>query len=182
MLANSGQATRGVNTGVVQGTPGGTPTTSAGGTVTSGSQGGGAGGTTTGAGGAGTGSSGLVTSTLGVGAPVPSFDPILTGTLQLDRSTSQSTSAFGGVPFLTQNTSTVNFSYTQGFHWGTDLTLGFNNSRVTTNQPFSLLSPTLNSGFRFTLKQPLLQGFGAPPPFVLCDTKPSQPRAVAPDP
>ena len=41
MLANSGQATRGVNTGVVQGTPGGTPTTSAGGTVTSGSQGGG---------------------------------------------------------------------------------------------------------------------------------------------
>ena len=71
MLANSGQATRGVNTGVVQGTPGGTPTTSAGGTATTGSQGGGAGGTTTGAGGGGTGSSGLVTSTLGVGAPVP---------------------------------------------------------------------------------------------------------------
>ncbi|MGE5735034.1 MAG: TolC family protein [Acidobacteriota bacterium] len=160
MLANSGQATRGVNTGVVQGTPGGTPTTSAGGTATTGSQGGGAGGTTTGAGGAGTGSSGLVTSTLGVGAPVPSFDPILTGTLQLDRNTSQSTSAFGGVPFITQNTSTVDFSYTQGFHWGTNLTLGFNNSRVTTNQPFSLLSPTLNSGFRFTLTQPLLQGLG----------------------
>ena len=160
MLANSGEATRGVNTGVVQGTPGGTPTTSAGGTATTGSQGGGAGGTTTGAGGAGTGSSGLVTSTLGVGAPVPSFDPILTGTLQLDRNTSQSTSAFGGVPFITQNTSTVDFSYTQGFHWGTNLTLGFNNSRVTTNQPFSLLSPTLNSGFRFTLTQPLLQGLG----------------------
>src|SRR5689334_21643758 len=82
MLSKSGQATRGVNTGVVQGTPGGTPTTSAGVTATTGSRGGGAGGTTAGAGGAGTGSSGLVTSTLGVGAPVPSFDPILTGTLQ----------------------------------------------------------------------------------------------------
>jgi outer membrane protein len=168
MLANAGQATRGVNTGVVQGTPGGTPTTATTGTSTTatgitgttGTQGGGAGGTTTGAGGAGTGSSGLVTSTLGVGAPLPSFDPVLTGTLQLDRSTTQSTSAFGGVPFITQNTSTVDFNYTQGFHWGTNLSLGFNNSRVTTNQPFSLLSPTLNSGFRFTLTQPLLQGFG----------------------
>jgi outer membrane protein len=161
MLANAGQSTRGVNTGVVQGTPGGTPSTSTTATTgTTGSQGGGAGGTTTGAGGAGTGSSGLVTSTLGVGAPVPSFDPILSGTLQLDRNTTQSTSAFGGVPFITQNTSTVNFAYTQGFHWGTNLSLGFNNSRVTTNQPFSLLSPTLNSGFRFTLTQPLLQGMG----------------------
>jgi outer membrane protein len=162
MLANAGQSTRGVNTGVVQGTPGGTPTvgTTTTTTGTTGSQGGGAGGTTTGAGGAGTGSSGLVTSTLGVGAPVPSFDPTLSGTLQLDRNTTQSTSAFGGVPFITQNTSTVNFAYTQGFHWGTNLSLGFNNSRVTTNQPFSLLSPTLNSGFRFTLTQPLLQGLG----------------------
>jgi outer membrane protein len=161
MLANAGQSTRGVNTGVVQGTPGGTPTNGTTPTTgTTGSQGGGAGGTTTGAGGAGTGSSGLVTSTLGVGAPVPSFDPALTGTLQLDRATSQTTSAFGGVPFITQNTSTVNFAYTQGFHWGTNLSLGFNNSRVTTNQPFSLLSPTLNSGFRITLTQPLLQGLG----------------------
>src|SRR5215471_6106492 len=72
MLANAGQATRGVNTGVVQGTPGGTPTTATTGTSTTatgitgttGTQGGGAGGTTAGAGGAGTGSSGLVTSTL----------------------------------------------------------------------------------------------------------------------
>jgi outer membrane protein len=160
MLANAGQSTRGVNTGVVQGTPGGTPTSATSATGVTGSQGGGAGGTTTGAGGAGTGSSGLVTSTLGVGAAVPSFDPILTGTLQLDRATSQTTSAFGGVPFINQNTSTVDFNYQQGFHWGTNLTLGFNNSRVATNQPFSLLSPTLNTGFRFTVNQPLLQGLG----------------------
>jgi outer membrane protein len=159
MLAKAGQSTRGVNTGIVQGTAGG-GVGGIGGTSTSGSQGGGAGGTTTGAGGAGTGSSGLVTSTLGVGAAVPSFDPIVTGTLQLDRLTTQSTSAFSGVPFTTQNTSTVNFAYQQGFHWGTNLSVGFNNSRTTTNQPFSLLSPTLNTGFRFTLTQPLLQGLG----------------------
>jgi outer membrane protein len=159
MLANSGQATRGVNTGVVQGTPGG-GVGGIGGTPTTGSQGGGAGGTTAGAGGAGTGTSGLVTSTLGVGSPVPSFDPIVTGTLQLDRSVTLSTSAFSAVPFATANSSIVNFAYQQGFHWGSTISVGFNNSRVTTNQPFSLLTPSLASNFRMTLTQPLLQGFG----------------------
>ena len=158
LLASSGQPTRGVNTGVVLGTPGG-GVGGIGGTPT-GSQGGGAGGTTTGAGGAGTGSLGLVTSTLGVGAPVPSFDPILTGQLQLDHNNTPSASSFAGVPIIQQNTGTANFSYQQAFHWGMNMTVGFNNNRVTTNQPFTTLSPTLNSSFRFQLTQPLLQGFG----------------------
>jgi outer membrane protein TolC len=159
MLANAGQATRGVNTGVVQGTPGG-GVGGVGGTGTTGSQGGGAGGTTAGAGGAGTGSSGLVTSTLGVGSAIPSFDPILTGTLQIDHANTPTASAFSGVPVIQQNTGTANFSYQQGFHWGTNMTVGFNNNRVTTNSPFTTLSPTVNSNFRFTLSQPLLQGLG----------------------
>ena len=162
LLANAGQSTRGVNTGLVQGTPGG-GVGGIGGTSATGSQGGGAGGTTAGAGGAGTGTSGLVTSALGAGSPIPSFDPQVTSTLQLDHSTSQSTNAFSGVPFTTQKTGTANFTYQQGFHWGTNLSLGFNNSRITTNQPFSLLSPSLSSGFRFTLTQPLLQGLGFVP-------------------
>ena len=156
LLANAGQSTRGVNTGIVQGTPGG----GVGSIGTTGSQGGGAGGTTAGAGGAGTGSSGLVTSTLGVGSSVPSFDPIVTGTFQIDRANSPSSNAFSGVPVIQQNTGTANFFYQQGFHTGTNLSVGFNNNRVTTNQPFTTLSPTLNSNFRFTLTQPLLQGFG----------------------
>ena len=162
LLANAGQSTRGVNTGVVQGTPGG-GVGGIGGSSTSGSQGGGAGGTTTGAGGAGTGSSGLVTSTLGVGSPVPSFDPIVTGTLSIDHANSPTSNAFAGVPVVQQNTGTANFFYQQGFHWGTNMTVGFNNNRITTNQPFTTFSPTLNSNFRFTLTQPLLQGFGLLP-------------------
>src|SRR6266700_3348681 len=162
VLANAGQSTRGVNTGVVQGTPGG-GVGGIGGSSTSGSQGGGAGGTTTGAGGAGTGSSGLVTSTLGVGSPVPSFDPIVTGTLSIDHANSPTSNAFAGVPVVQQNTGTANFFYQQGFHWGTNMTVGFNNNRITTNQPFTTFSPTLNSNFRFTLTQPLLQGFGLLP-------------------
>src|SRR5438132_2057341 len=43
------------------------------------------------------------------------------------------------------------------------MTVGFNTNRITTNQPFTTFSPTLNSNFRFTLTQPLLQGFGLLP-------------------
>jgi outer membrane protein len=152
--AKAGSATRGVNTGLVQGTPGGT-----GAGIGSTSTGGGAGGTTAGTGGAGAGTSGLVTSTTGVGAAVPSFDPILTGTLQLDRNRSINASSFAQ-PTTSANTSTVDFGYQQGFHWGTNLSVGFNNSRATTSSQFTKLSPLLGSNFRATVSQPLLSGFG----------------------
>ena len=158
LRAKAGAATLGVNTGVVQGTPGG-GVGGIGGTTTTGSQGAGAGGTTTGAGGAGTGAAGLVTSTLGVGSQITSFDPILTGTVQFDRNNFLSASRFAAQA-TNQNTTTADFMYTQGFHTGTTLSLGFNNSRATTSSPFSTASPLLNSNFRAMISQPLLQGLG----------------------
>ncbi len=155
LLSKAGSTPRGVSTGIVQGTPGGTP---AGATGASGT---GAGGTSAGAGGAGTGAGGLVTSTLGGGAPVPSFDPVLSSTLQLERArTPQSNTRFTGVPFLTQNSGLANFTYTQGFATGTTMSLAFNNSRTINNSIFATINPTLNSNFRFTLSQHLLEGFG----------------------
>jgi outer membrane protein len=151
--AKAGSATLGVNTGVVQGTPGGT-----GAGVGTTSTGGGAGGTTTGTGGAGTGTAGLVSSTTGVGAAVPSFDPALTGTIQFDRNHSIGSNAFSTTS--QGNTTLANFSYQQGFHWGTNLSVGFNNTRATTNSPFSIYSPQVSSSFRATVSQPLLSGFG----------------------
>src|SRR5271165_1593037 len=74
LRTKAGGSFRGVNTGVVQGTPGG----GVGGFGT-GAPGAGAGGTTGGAGGAGAGAAGLVQSTLGIGTNVSSFDPIITG-------------------------------------------------------------------------------------------------------
>jgi outer membrane protein len=161
LRTKAGATFRGVNTGIVQGTPGG-GVGGIGGTATSGSQGGGAGGTTSGAGGAGAGSSGLVSSTLGVGPPITPFDPVITGTLQLDRNRTQSANSFSN-PFTNQNTGTGDFSYTQGFATGTNLSVGFNNARVTSSSNFSKLSPLLNSNFKFALSQHLLQGFGFQP-------------------
>jgi outer membrane protein TolC len=40
------------------------------------------------------------------------------------------------------------------------LQVGFNNTRVTTNNAFSNYSPSLNTNFRATATQHLLQGFG----------------------
>src|SRR6202142_1533663 len=79
LRAKAGASTLGVNTGVVQNTPGG-GVGGLGGQVGSGT-----GGTTLGAGGAGAGSGGLVVSTLGLRALINTFDPVLTGTLQDDR-------------------------------------------------------------------------------------------------
>ncbi|HEY1265101.1 MAG TPA: TolC family protein [Terriglobales bacterium] len=154
LRAKAGQATRGVNTGVVQGTPGGGV-----GGIGATSQGGGAGGTTTGAGGAGAGASGIVTSTSGVGSAVPSFDPIVTGSLQFDHSRTLSSSPFSD-PFTNANTTTSDFGYVQGFSTGTNLNVGFNNSRTSTSSSVLKFSPQLSSNFRAMLTQHLLQGFG----------------------
>jgi len=157
LRAKSGAAILGVNTGIVQNTPGG-GVGGLGGTVGSGT-----GGTTVAAGGAGTGTNGLVSSTLGIGAPITSFDPALTGTLQLDKNDTESVSIFSPVPVVAQNTYTSNFGYTQGFAWGGALTGAFNNTHVTTNNPTSLLTPQLGSNFQFRFTQNLLQGWGTLP-------------------
>ena len=154
LRAKSGASILGVNTGVVQNTPGG-GVGGLGGAVGSGT-----GGTTVAAGGAGTGTNGLVSSTLGIGSPITSFDPTLTGTLQLDKNMTQVTSAFATVPLVAQNTYTANFGYTQGFEWGGALTGSFGNTHLTTNNTTSLLTPQLNSNFQFRFTQNLLQGFG----------------------
>ena len=141
----------GVNNGVVQNTPGG----GVGGLGTQ--VGSGQGGTSVGAGGAGAGTSGLVQSTLGSGPLITSFDPILTGTLQNDHLGIICTSPFCGPH---QNTATGNFTYTQGFQWGTNVSVGFNNTRVTSDNPYNAFTPLLNSSFQFKLTQHLLQGYG----------------------
>jgi outer membrane protein len=151
--AKAGAAILGVNSGVVQNTPGG----GVGGLGTQ--VGSGQGGTSVAAGGAGAGSGGLVVSTLGSGPLITSFDPVLTGTLQVDHNSILPSSTFS--PASAINTTTGNFSYQQGFQSGTNLSVGFNNQRQTiADAPFNPLSPQLNSSFNFRLTQHLLQGFG----------------------
>jgi outer membrane protein TolC len=159
MRAKSGESVRGVATGLVQGTPGGGV-----GGFGSGAPGAGAGGTSGGAGGAGGGASGLVQSTLGIGTNIDSFDPIIGGGMSIEHATfPQSSKVLAGVPSLQQNSGIANFTYSQGFQWGTLMTVGFTNDRITNNSLYSILSPELDSSFRFSLRQHLLAGFGFGP-------------------
>ncbi|HET9409720.1 MAG TPA: TolC family protein [Candidatus Sulfotelmatobacter sp.] len=159
LRTQAGGVFRGVNAGVVQGTPGGGI-----GGFGAGAPGAGAGGTTGGAGGAGAGASGLVQSTLGAGTPVNSYDPVIFGTVGAEHQTTPLASqTIYGVPLLQLNTGQVNVGYSQAFPTGTTVSFAFNNNRQTTNSPFFNLNPALGSAFRFSFQQPLLAGFGFGP-------------------
>ena len=169
LRARAGSTLRGVSTGLVTNTLGGTTSTVTGG--------GGPGGTSSGSGGGGSGASGLVLSTNG-GGPLPeNLDPVLTGALEYEAVSQPTNSALSGAPTtgttgtttttttsplpnLNTNTSTYNFEYVQGFLTGTQLLATFNNSRVSTNSTFNSFSPDITSSFRVQATQHLLQGFG----------------------
>ena len=149
--ADAGSSISGVDSGVVQNTPGG----GVGGLGTQ--VGSGQGGTSVGAGGAGAGAGGLVGSSLGSGSQISSFDPSVSATLQVDRLKSECNTPLCAT---SQNTTSADLTYSQGFHWGTEMAIDFNNSRVTSNSLDDILSPALNAKFQFKLSQHLLQGFG----------------------
>ncbi|HEV2488013.1 MAG TPA: TolC family protein [Terracidiphilus sp.] len=158
LRTQAGGSVRGVNTGVVSGTPGG-----AGGVFGS-SSGAGAGGTSGGAGGAGAGASGLVQSTLGTGSAVSSYDPYINAKSSVDHTTQLLPNRIlYGVPVIHQNTILGDITYSQAFPTGGAIQVAWNNNRQTTNSPNNTLNPQLNSYFEFYANQQLLAGFGLGP-------------------
>jgi outer membrane protein TolC len=155
----AGGQVRGVNTGVVSGTPGG-----GGGGIGSSGSGAGAGGTTSGAGGAGAGASGIVSSTLGTGTAVSNYDPNLFVSANIDHTSEQLTNfQVEGVPIYKLNSATANVSYTQAFPTGSNIQVDWNNSRETTNGKYDYFSPQLYTKARVLVAQQLLAGFGLGP-------------------
>jgi outer membrane protein TolC len=106
-----------------------------------------------------------VESTLGTGAPVDTYDPIFSAGLRVEHGTFPLNSSVlsGQVPFLQQNVGTANFNYFQAFRSGTSMSVDFDNARTTDNTTTSSLVPQIQSGFRLTLRQRLLSGFGFGP-------------------
>ena len=159
LRTQAGGIFRGVNTGVVQNTPGG----GVGGFGSSGS-GAGAGGTTGGAGGAGTGASGLVQSTLGTGTAVSSYDPAITANIGYsDTAQPLSNVVVEGVQTLKTVTTIGDFGYSQAFPTGTSFSATFNNDRTANNGIYTYLRPELDAAYTLTVQQQLLAGFGFGP-------------------
>ncbi len=150
LRTRTGAAPLGAPSALITGTLGGSATIL--------TTGGGPGGTSVGSGGAGSGVNGLTLTTAGAGPTPEALEPSVTSMIQLERAESPQTSAFAPRAFT--NTDQYNFTYNQGFLTGTALAVAFNNSRITTNSPFSVYSPELSSTFKATVTQHLLQGAG----------------------
>ena len=87
------------------------------------------------------------------------YEPKLSGQTYYERATAPNVSIFSNNPKTTQGTVVANAGLT-GFipKFGTILTGTFNNSRVTTDNPISILSPQYLSSLSFSVTQPLLRG------------------------
>jgi len=154
LSTRTGAAPRGAPAGLVTGTQGGSSSTL--------STGGGPGGTTGGSGGAGSGVNGLTLSTAGAGPTPENLDPYLGGSIQFERAYQPQVNPLfsGGKPKLNTNTDSYDFTFNEGFVTGTGLQVGWQNSRVTSGNPFQTYSPSLSATFKATVTQHLLQGAG----------------------
>ncbi len=144
----AGAPANGVDTQIVQSsTEGGFGSQNSGGGVSSGS--------------AAAGAGGIVTSTLGAGTTVSSFDPYLKFQGFDDHNVTQEGNQFQyGVPTFKQNTIEALASYTQSFPLGTNVTVDYVGQRFANNSPYEAINPTLYSNFELVLTQQLLAGFG----------------------
>ena len=61
---------------------------------------------------------------------------------------------------ISQNSTTGNFTYFQGFSPGTALTVTYDNQRIASTSRFNSINPNLTGQFRASVRQHLLQGFG----------------------
>ena len=148
LRTKAGSPANGVNTSIVQGTQGGFAASTGGGGGSSGS-------------GFSAGAGGIVTSTLGAGTSVSSFDPYLTFRGYVDHTTVQEANEITtGVPTLKNNTIEVLSNYSQSFPIGTNLSVSYLGNRVASNSPYNLINPELYSNFQVQISQPLLYGFG----------------------
>ncbi|MGB6828060.1 MAG: TolC family protein [Terracidiphilus sp.] len=134
--------------------------------VQSSTQGGFSGGASGGGGGSSSGSAaagagGIVTSTLGAGTAVSSFDPYLNFKSFVDHTVTQEGNAFSeGVSTFKQNTIEGLANYSQNFPMGTGLQVNYEGQRFANNSPYEAINPSLYSNFQVILSQQLLAGFG----------------------
>jgi outer membrane protein len=103
------------------------------------------------------------------------FDPVLTGAFNLTQSsTPVNNPFFAGVgelnssgepqktppPAVFGHTFNANFQYTQGFAYGTQAQVTFDNQRSSSSIPIDLFNPSVQSTLTVQVTQPLLNGFG----------------------
>lgn len=103
---------------------------------------------------------GLAGSTAALGGSVGIFDPYFNLQGSASESSSPSTNNLVGADVATSRRRGLDLTLGKGYATGTELTLGWTNSRSSTNSSFYFLNPAYSSGFTLGLQQNLLKGFG----------------------
>ncbi len=103
-------------------------------------------------------------------SPSVSFDPVFTAgyswyhsNVPVNNPFISGTGTGTNILVVNQNSSAVDFGYTQGFHTGTSFSVTFNTPRTATNEPDVFFNPAFSPVLTATLSQPLLNGFGILP-------------------
>jgi outer membrane protein len=103
-------------------------------------------------------------------SPSVSFDPIFSASynwyhanVPVNNPFISGTGTGTNILVVNQNSSAVNFGYTEGFHTGTNLQVTINTARSATNEPDVFFNPAFTPILTATLSQPLLNGFGILP-------------------
>jgi outer membrane protein TolC len=145
----AGGSVNGVNTGIVQSsTQGGFGSQSSGGGAAN-------------SGSAAAGAGGIVTSTLGAGTLVSSFDPFLTFKGFTDHSVTEEGNAFqNGVLIFKQNEIQGQGNFSESFPMGTNVNVNYFGQRNANNSPYESINPTLYSSLTVEITQQFLAGFG----------------------
>ena len=89
------------------------------------------------------------------------WSPTLTNTLQSTSTDSPNNSFLaGGQGLITSDDRVLNtFGVQQTLKWGTQYNIGWDGSRLTTNNAFTTFSPQLRSSLSMSVTQPLVRGF-----------------------
>src|SRR5271170_5902689 len=96
------------------------------------------------------------------GPAIPQYDPAISGLVNWAHQSSPEYNPLltGTSNWLVTNNVTGNVGFTQSFSPGTQLSVTFDNTRLTSNSDRYTYNPILNASMGFSITQPLLRGFG----------------------
>ncbi len=89
-----------------------------------------------------------------------SFDPLVTSSFADNRTKSPTITQTQGAPILETLSQTTAFGFAKTFQTGTNFQSSFSASKLSTNNSFSTLNPSIATDLQFSVTQPLLRNFG----------------------
>jgi outer membrane protein len=88
------------------------------------------------------------------------FDPTMTFSGTVNRSTAASATQIDGADVNRRLTGTYQISYNHNLDYGSNYSVSFRMNRSSTNSSFSTINPSYNGTLTYGFTQPLLRGFG----------------------